>query len=108
MENVAALAFKGVSNNAEYMEELLDILKESESKATFFINSKDIEDNEVTVNKIADGEFSIANRALDDSDFTGKAVYDIYESINSGCVRYKRTSWSKSDTTCPRAKHLTT
>ncbi len=83
MENVAALAFKGVSDNAEYMDELLDILKESESKATFFINSKDIEEYEATVNKIADGEFSIASRAVADNDFAGKEVADIYESVNS-------------------------
>ncbi len=84
LEDVASIVFKGVSDNAEDMDAILEALKESGSGATFFLNKSDLDDYKVTVDKILEGGYSIAYRAGEDDDFSGMSIYEIYVRLKNG------------------------
>ncbi len=81
LENVAALVFKGVPEDESVVEEILGAMKNSESGATFFINSNDIDNYRESIEKIYEGGYSIACRGSGE-DYSQKEVYDIYVDIS--------------------------
>ena len=83
MEKVATIAFKGVSENVDDMQAIVEVLREVDASATFFLNGDDIDNRRDSVDTILDGGFSVACRESEDDDFAGKDVYDIYVKLNT-------------------------
>ncbi|RKM56897.1 hypothetical protein D6855_14635 [Butyrivibrio sp. CB08] len=83
LENVGALAFKGVCEDPEDMKDLLKTLSDSRFNATFFLNSDDIAQHRESVDLAVDGGFSMDLRTANTQDYKGKEIYDIYESLGA-------------------------
>ena len=78
MESVVGLTFAGVPADEDTAKQIVNILQESGSNATFFVTQNEVEENKEICKILAEGGFGFATKGSDGSDLSGKDVYTIY------------------------------
>ena len=101
MESVVGLAFFGVPKDEETADQIVSILNNSNSHATFFVTKKEVEENKDILNVLAQGGFGFATRGTEGTDLLGKDVYSIYEDITAGARSIKKNLSVKCKYYCP-------
>ena len=104
MENVIGLTFTGVPSDEDTAKQIVEVLKDSGSNATFFVTQNEVEDNIEIFKILAEGGFGFATRGADGSDLSGKDVYTIYEDIMAGARSIKKNLSVKCRYYCPAGR----
>ena len=104
MESVVGLTFFGVPKDEETAKQIVSLLQESNSNATFFATQKEVEENTEIFKILAQGGFGFATRGSDGSDLSGKDVYTIYEDIMAGARSIKKNLSVKCKYYCPASR----
>ena len=104
MESVVGLTFAGVPADEDTAKQIVKVLQDSGSNATFFVTQKEVEDNKEIFKILAEGGFGFATKGSNGSDLSGKDVYSIYEDIMAGARSVKKNLSVKCKYYCPAGK----
>ena len=90
LEKVVGLSFDGIPTDANVAQDLIDLLKENEANATFFVSNAQLDEYGETAQKLAEAGFCFATKGINGEDLAGKNIYDDYVELRTGVRRLQK------------------